>query len=509
MHIDFPNRILDSLDSGIYILNIDLEILYWNNWMQLHTKKPSSEVIGKKITDLFEGIKTSSLKRKIKTALALNSPAFYASQTSKPLFEIQRPHISNTVFHQMKQDITLTPYSIELGLVCINIVDQTPLFEANYKLSTTADFKTEFLSNMSHEIRTPMNAILGFVEQLAKNEKDTSRQEQFKIIQRSGNALLTIINDILDLSKIESGEFELNLKTCDIKQTCEEITLLYTDLAIEKNITLNSSLDDNVPQYLNMDVMRTKQIIFNLLSNAIKFTQENGKVDINFTYEANTKNLVVSVTDNGIGIATENITKIFHAFKQEDSSTSEHFGGTGLGLAISSKLIKIMKGSISVDSTEGEGSNFYFSIPIYPSEKAPEVLESSDTIEKESIPLSSILVVEDNKTNQILMSMILDDLSQKYTIANNGLEALTLFETNSYDIILMDENMPIMSGEEATIKMRALELSTDTKATPIIAVTANALAEDKKRLNKAGMDDFIAKPYSEQDIKNILFKYLN
>ena len=508
MNIDFPKRIFNALDSGILILNTDLKVLYWNRWLELHTGKPSEDVLEKKLTDLFSELKVSSLRRKIKTALALNSPAFYNAQTAQPLFNIQRPHISNTVFQHMKQDITISPYDIELGLVCINIVDQTQLFEANYKLSTTADFKSDFLANMSHEIRTPMNAILGFVEQLSKTEKDASRQEQFSIIKRSGHSLLTIINDILDLSKIESGEFELNLKPCNIKQTFDEIDSLYKDLAKQNNITLQSTIEPNIPRYLTLDVMRTKQIIFNLLSNAIKFTPDNGIVSINASFDTITNQLKVSVEDTGIGIAKHNIAKIFKAFKQEESSTSEHFGGTGLGLSICSKLIKLMKGNINATSKEGEGSSFYFSIPAYINDNTPEAIEHTSEDKVLNLPDANVLIVEDNKTNQLLMTVILDELSLSYEIANDGLEAFEMFKNNSYDIILMDENMPKLSGREATLKIRELETENKSKKTPIIAVTANVLPEDRKRLQKAGMDDFISKPYTEQEIRDVLIKFL-
>jgi len=509
MNIDFAHRILNALDNGILIIDKNLTVLYWNSWLELHTKKPSTDVIGSSITDLFPDIKVTLLKRKIKTALALNSPAFYSAQTAQPLFEIDRPHISNTIFHKMKQDITISPYDIEQGLVCINIVDQTQLFEANYKLSSTADFKSDFLANMSHEIRTPMNAILGFVEQLSKTETEPSRIEQFTIIQRSGHSLLTIINDILDLSKIESGQFELNKRSCDINQVFDEIRLLYKDLAKQNNIDLQVYLDKDVPPYLILDIMRTKQIIFNLLSNAIKFTPEDGEVILTAHYEPKKKQFHVCVSDTGIGIAEDNLHKIFNAFKQEDRSTSEHFGGTGLGLSISSKLIKLMKGEIQVSSQLTKGSAFRFNIPVHLSDTPAEEFQEHSSEPMINSAGKKVLVVEDNKTNQILMGVILDDFSIEYEIANDGLEAIDMFNKNDYDLILMDENMPNMNGHEATIEIRRIETSSKSNNTPIIAVTANALPEDRERLSKAGMDDFISKPYTEDDIKNILVKFLS
>jgi len=509
MNIDFAHRILNALDNGIIIIDKNLEVLFWNTWLELHTKIKEADILGKNIVDFFPSLKTTSLKRKIKTALALNSPSFYSSQTSEPLFEIQRPHISNTIFHTMKQDITISPYNIDLGLVCINIVDQTPLFEANYKLSSTADFKSDFLANMSHEIRTPMNAILGFVEQLAKTETQPSRKEQFTIIKRSSHSLLTIINDILDLSKIESGEFELNLRTCDIVQVFEETTLLYKDLAKQKNISLQFDVQADIPAYFILDVMRTKQIVFNLLSNAIKFTPEGGKVTLSVNFEPLNKVLTVEVRDTGIGIAEHNLTKIFKAFKQEESSTSEHFGGTGLGLSISSKLIKLMCGEFHVTSELSQGSCFSFEIPVNTSKEPPEETSLQDNEQETSFHHLKALVVEDNKTNQILMGLILDELCISYELANNGLEAVEMAQNKVYDFILMDDNMPFMNGRDACVKIREYEVKQSSKKIPIIAVTANALPEERKHFFTAGMDDVITKPYTEQDIKNMLLKHLH
>ncbi|MDF1880709.1 response regulator [Sulfurimonas sp. MAG313] len=509
MTIDFAHRILNSLNNGIIIVDKDLEILFWNTWLELHTQYVPQEAVGKTLLELFPALKVSSLKRKIKTALALNSPAFYSAQTSQALFTIQRPHISNTIFHEMKQDITISPYNLDLGLVCINIVDQTQLFEANYKLSASANFKSNFLASMSHEIRTPMNAILGFVEQLSKSETKESRIAQFAIIKRSGNSLLAIINDILDLSKIESGGFELNYSSCDIRHIFKEISLLYTDLAQQKNISLDCTLSPELPKYLVIDTIRTKQIIFNLLSNAIKFTPEKGNVFLDVEFNPHKKELIIKVKDTGIGIAEENIDKIFNAFKQETPSTSEHYGGTGLGLSISSKLVKLMKGNISASSMPAKGSTFTVTIPASISEEL--TIDCKDSIKKEKVLQTKglkALMVEDNKTNQILLSIILEEFSLSFDIANDGLEALEMFENNTYDIILMDENMPNMNGNEAAKKMRQREIEKNAPKTPIIAITANALPKDKDRLQKAGMDDVIAKPYTEQAIKDILIKYL-
>ncbi len=370
-----------------------------------------------------------------------------------------------------------------------------------------ASIKADFLANMSHEIRTPMNAILGFVEQLAKTEPDPQRQKQFQVIKNSGHSLLTIINDILDLSKIESGKLSLDPQICNFKEALVNTVNLFEDSAKQKKITIRSDIVPAFPHYLMLDLTRVNQIIFNLLSNAIKFTPDKGHITVAADFDPECSMLHLSVTDSGIGIAPKNRQKIFQAFEQEDNSTTRRYGGTGLGLSISAKLVHLMKGSINVESEEGKGSHFYFSIPATLSETGP--VQESTIQELGPIVLlqAKVLIVEDNKTNQMLLGIILDQLGIAFDIAADGLEALSMYQEKKYDLIFMDENMPNMNGIEATTAIRGFESQTGHH-TPIIAVTANALAEDRERFINAGMDDYISKPYQEEDIKKALRSYL-
>ena len=385
------------------------------------------------------------------------------------------------------------------------------LEESKRQAELAANSKSMFLANMSHEIRTPMNAILGFVEQLAKNEDDPSRQKMFQTIQNSSKTLLTIINDILDISKLQNGKLSIDLQDCNIKSFFDEIRDLFTTACKEKNVDFNLHLESNIPDCGRLDDIRLKQIIINLLSNAIKFTESGGSVRLDINYADQDKILEIFVIDTGIGIAADNIDKIFNTFEQEDSSITRRFGGTGLGLAISKQLVNLMDGTISVHSKEGEGSRFYLRLP-YLTCETPDMLDQASAQrnqDEDKALRGKVLIVEDNKTNQLLLSLILDEFALEYDIADNGKEAVAMFKDNrDYAIIMMDENMPIMNGIEATKHIRKEEQEKGFEAIPIIAVTANALSSDKERFIQAGMSDYVAKPYAEETIKKILFKYL-
>ncbi|WP_373035591.1 CHASE domain-containing protein [Sulfurimonas sp.] len=369
--------------------------------------------------------------------------------------------------------------------------------------------KSLFLANMSHEIRTPMNAILGFVEQLSKNEKEPDRQKMFDTITHSGHALLTIINDILDITKIESGKMLLDAQNCQLHRLFEEVSSLFTVSLKSKNIEYKLAIDDNIPECSVVDEVRVKQCLINIIANAIKFTDESGKIECNVHFNNDGQEICIDIKDNGIGIAKENIEKIFNIFEQEDASKTRRFGGTGLGLSITKKLIEIMDGNIKVESSLGKGSLFKISLPYIACKDQKNLSINDKQLNDMKLSDGVVLIVEDNKTNQLLLCIILDELGVDYKIANNGQEAVDMFGNDSFSIILMDENMPIMNGIEAVKKIREIEIKGSLLPTPIIAVTANAINGDKKRFIEAGMNDYIAKPYSETDIKKVLFRYMS
>lgn len=369
--------------------------------------------------------------------------------------------------------------------------------------------KSEFLANMSHEIRTPMNGVLGMTE-LLKNTKLTKQQcEMLDIIRSCGDSLLVILNDILDLSKIESGKLELEPINFNLENCIDEGIKLLSFAAKEKEIVVVKEFDKNVSHWFHGDVTRVRQIIVNFLSNAIKFTS-HGEVTISLhlieDHEKSAK-IKLSVKDTGIGIAKESIDKLFQAFTQADNSVTRQFGGTGLGLSICSKLASLMGGEITLESEKGVGSTFSFIVELqYGNEEAVgqkvHHLKKTKSFREEQ----KILLVEDNKVNQRLAQMVLDRLGHNCDVADNGQEAINKLIENGvdhYSLILMDMQMPIMDGITATYQI----LKDFKNPPPIIAMTANVFEEDKQRCFEAGMVDFVAKPVSIPVLKDILNKF--
>ena len=355
--------------------------------------------------------------------------------------------------------------------------------------------KSTFLANMSHEIRTPLNAIMGFIDILKEEHKDIKHLET---IDNSSKSLLQIINDILDISKIESGKLDVEYIDFDAIYEFQSTQDLFQAKCDEKSIKFYTTFE-NLPKALNGDPLRIKQVVSNLLSNAIKFTPPNQSIFLDMDYDDGT--LFVSVKDEGIGISQDKQETIFESFTQADASTTREYGGTGLGLSISSNLIKLMDGELKVYSTLGEGSTFSFSLPL---EEAKAVV--APIVVNKNIDFSNlnVLLVEDNKANQMFMKVVFKKLKLSYEIANDGLEAIDYFKNNTYDVILMDENMPNMNGIKATGIIRDLESTGNLEKTPIIALTANALKGDRERFLEAGMDDYLTKPLEKNKLISVL-----
>ncbi len=364
--------------------------------------------------------------------------------------------------------------------------------------------KSEFLANMSHEIRTPLNAILGFIDLLKEKENDKEKLKYIATVQNSSTTLLGIINDILDFSKIESGNLAIDKVDFNVDTEFSTLVELFRAKASEKSVNLTLVMDDNMPASLHSDPLRIKQVIANLLSNALKFTPRNGKVELHIGYK--NKQLLVSVKDSGIGVAKDKQKHIFKAFSQAESSTTRKYGGTGLGLSISSRLISMLGGKLQLESEEGKGSTFSFLIDV----EIGKYKKVSSPIKPEALNIQDkkVLLVEDNKANQMFMSLILKKFKLQFEIANDGLEAITAFENGSYDLILMDENMPNLNGIEATKRILEIEKEKALTHTPIIALTANALKGDREKFLEAGMDEYLTKPINKEKLAQTFKEFL-
>ncbi len=379
-------------------------------------------------------------------------------------------------------------------------------------VNRSSEAKSKFLSVMSHEIRTPMNAIIGFIKLLLHNEKDETKLKYLNTIDKSSYLLLNILNDILDLSKIESGKFTLEKTSFNPKEEFLVIYDLFEQICKEKNINLINSISSELPSCIYSDKLRLKQIISNLLSNAVKFTPEDKNIELIVKLNEERSSLYVEVRDEGIGIAKESIEKILEEFVQADDSTSRKYGGTGLGLSITNKLLNLFDSKLHVDSKLDIGSSFSFEIYVDASACVNEIacVDGEDSYRYDEIDFKGkkVLVAEDIKTNQMLIEILLKDMNLDVTLANDGLEAEELFESNKYDIVFMDINMPNKNGIEAMHAIREYEKESKSK-TPIVALTANAVGGDKERFIKDGFDDYLAKPIDNEELAALLKRYIS
>ncbi|MCD9465865.1 ATP-binding protein [Photobacterium iliopiscarium] len=373
------------------------------------------------------------------------------------------------------------------------------LQQARQQAESANKAKSQFIAMMSHEIRTPLNAVLGLMDMLSSSGLKHEQQQWLGQMEQSAHLLLTIINDILDLSRIESGSFELFNSNISLSESISLVKNQLQPEANKKGIRLECNISELIPEYIFADKNRIIQIMFNLIGNAIKFT-DIGSVKI--VAQKTDHNIEVSVFDTGIGIAEDAQDNLFNPFHQADGSITRKYGGTGLGLTISQLLIKKMHGEISLQSELGVGSCFKIIFPI-----RPAIAKTINPAKKISIPLTkslNILLAEDSPTNQLVAKLMLERRGHSVTIANHGEEAtLKLLQCHeSFDLVLMDISMPVLDGLEATKHIRKLNISI-----PIVALTANAMQSDQFLYHQAGMDGFLAKPIQPEELDLLLEKY--
>ena len=378
---------------------------------------------------------------------------------------------------------------------------------AEKKASVAAQTKENFLANMSHEIRTPLSGILGFTNLLQKRPLDETSKEFVSSIQHSGENLMAIINDILDLSKIEAGMMRITKGIFSINGLVNSVETFFVERANEKGLTISSKIDTSIPDTLNGDATRLTQILVNLIGNAIKFTHQ-GNINIEIYNKQKTENEVIvgfKVSDTGIGIDKEKLIEVFERFNQGEDSTTRNYGGTGLGLSIVKSLILLQNGDIEVTSEQGKGTTFHFYIPYTIAKEQLNVVPKVDTNyfkDKTNAPLK-VLIVDDNAINQSLMKHLLSQWNIDFDTADNGLEAVEFLRNNDCDLVLMDIQMPQMDGYVATQTIRE-ELKLNT---PIIAMTAHALAGERERCMSRGMNEYISKPIKEDELFKLISNF--
>jgi signal transduction histidine kinase len=391
------------------------------------------------------------------------------------------------------------------------------LLEAKRVAEEASSAKSEFLASMSYALRTPLNAVIGIADVLRETRLDDEQRRYVDLVHSSGEGLLAIVKDILEMSRMDAGKLQLDMCDFRLDELVQDTIAMFAGRAREKRLELLISIDSDVPQIVRGDARRVRQILSNLLANAVKFTA-TGSIDVRVEHAAerfdaaNEREVRFTVRDTGAGISPEVQMRLFEPFVQEDGSTTREYGGTGLGLAMSKQLVTMMGGTIGAESEVGRGARFWFVVPFDSASETSEDIPMQYAI---GAPLGSssarILVVEDNIVNQQVAVAMLTHLGCSVDVAADGQQAIEAQQRTTYDLIFMDCQMPLMDGFSATSAIReneARQTENGNARVPIVAMTANALPDDRERCLAAGMDDYIAKPFRRQQLQDMLGRWL-
>lgn len=502
------DAIVNSVNAMIFVSDADGNIIYSSPSVEKMLGYTPNEILGNKWWEItYENeYEAENVKKAIHNFVYNNIKEF--TDITKRKIKTKDGNFK-WIEWQISKGINNTYISVGSDITSKVLTDEE-LNKAKETAEKSLKVKDEFLANMSHEIRTPLNAVIGFTDLLLETSLNVEQREHLETMRNSGEILLSLINNVLDLAKLDSNKVEIENISFDLHKNLYEVVKLMKLKASEKNIALELEIDQNTPQFVLGDPTRLGQILLNLIGNAIKFTNE-GSVAIsvkNMNVEGDFTQVYFEIKDTGIGIVSNKISTVFGVFTQAKSDTSRIYGGSGLGLAIVKKLVHLFDGEIKVHSKFGVGSIFKMTLPFkVDATKVSGDLSEDHLIENVNLGLN-ILLVEDNKTNQLLAKTRLERWSCTVDIANNGIEGVKKVQHKLYDIILMDIQMPVMDGYEAT-KIIKNDLSKKAAKIPIIAMTAYTSKNDISRAFEVGMDDYIFKPFKKEDLFALLKKYGN